>query len=88
MSVGTLVDILDIRRIPSDESFSKVDKGTFDSLRVTFQSSFTPSNDSLSDVNDVSQVSRAVTKPVYYSPLTSRLEQTTIAVVLERSRSW
>jgi hypothetical protein len=47
MPISRLVDILDVGGVPSDETFPKVCKGAFDGFRVTFQGSFSPSDDAL-----------------------------------------
>lgn len=49
MTVGRLVNVLDVGGVPADETFAKVDKGAFDGFRVAFQRGFTPSDDALRD---------------------------------------
>lgn len=47
MTVGRLVDVLNVGCIPADEPLSEVNKSALYGFRVAFEGRFTPSNDTL-----------------------------------------
>lgn len=64
MPISRLIDILNVGSVPSDETFPKVCKGAFDGFGVTFQGSFSPSNDPLQVRADLSIQRSALFDPL------------------------
>lgn len=84
MSIRRLIDILNVGRIPADESLSEIDKGAFDGLRMTLESSFTPSDDALERKSELGSALTGFPDLLWKF----RPERTANAVELGRSRFW
>lgn len=84
MSIGRLVDIFNVGGIPTDESFSEIDKRAFDGFRMPLERSFSPSDNALEDRSQSSY------SPSLSAGLPWRFRHGRIATAVElgRSRSW